>query len=232
MACAKHGSSLRRCKICRSERRRSAYYANHESNKAEARERAKRRVWSPEAKERQRLAQRAWYVANRARVYERLRAARAANVSAGLTVRGKPRQPLGRKAIYTAEERKERDRASFRRSESRRRARAKAKFIEILGAKCECIDPRGCAGDDVVVLEFDHKNGDGHVDRRRCSGGRRNAASTLQLIRNDARQFGDEFIKQKYQLLCANCHARKTKENSEHRSIKRERENVAAPVLN
>jgi len=73
------------------------------------------------------------------------------------------------------------------------------KAIEALGCKCA-----HCGMTDIRILEIDHKNGDGNLDRKKS----RNSIAYYKAIIEDAGQ--------RFQLLCPNCHALKTFEKKEN----------------
>lgn len=80
-----------------------------------------------------------------------------------------------------------------RRDAKEYRRRRRKELLGLLGGKCE-----KCGIDDWRVLQIDHINGGGRKER--ASGYDFNA------IRRDVLEHGRE----KYQVLCANCHALKT----------------------
>ncbi len=72
--------------------------------------------------------------------------------------------------------------------------------------KCEAVYSLGggcadCGETDVTVLQFDHIRGDGHCEGDRRRGGKTTVSWILAH---------PEEAKDKYQVLCANCHMRKT----------------------
>lgn len=69
--------------------------------------------------------------------------------------------------------------------------------ISILGGKCAV-----CGEDDVVVLEFDHKNNNGK-EHRSAVGATGGTSMPKWIISKP------EEAKSQIQLLCANCHRRK-----------------------
>jgi hypothetical protein len=73
--------------------------------------------------------------------------------------------------------------------------RRKSEAIEALGGACV-----QCGNDDRRVLQIDHVDGDGHLDK--CPGGKRYWYVVLKDIAAG--------LVARYQLLCANCHAIKT----------------------
>lgn len=79
---------------------------------------------------------------------------------------------------------------------------SRAEAVAALGSCCV-----RCGLDDVMVLQIDHVNGDGYKNNR--------SGVNYSEIRSIARKEGLE----RFQLLCANCHIKKTRENSEHLSI-------------
>jgi len=72
------------------------------------------------------------------------------------------------------------------------RLQERIEIMKEFGSKCVV-----CGCDDIDVLEFDHKNNDGWKEK-----------SMRGVI--DVRRHGN-LTKDKYQLLCANCHRKKTK---------------------
>lgn len=75
----------------------------------------------------------------------------------------------------------------------------RSEALDALGGACLV-----CGEDDDVVLQIDHVNGDGGQERRR-----RSSYSILRAVING---------EPGYQLLCANCHVRKTRAAGEHRA--------------
>lgn len=65
-----------------------------------------------------------------------------------------------------------------------------------------------CGLNDRRVLQFDHRKGDGYLEPRNSRGGK----YFLWLI---YKKIGDAAFRQKYAVLCANCHVIKTIENGE-----------------
>lgn len=70
--------------------------------------------------------------------------------------------------------------------------------VVALGGKCQC------GVDDERVLQIDHVNGDGRVDRK--------ANHQYDILRRIA-----SGLTEGYQLLCSNCHVIKTREAGEHK---------------
>lgn len=77
------------------------------------------------------------------------------------------------------------------------RAKYRKQALDALGGKCV-----RCGEDDPIVLHLDHIAGDGGADKRKRSSWER-----LRAVPNEV---------DRYQLLCANCHARKTYEAGDH----------------
>ena len=73
--------------------------------------------------------------------------------------------------------------------------------LRALGGRCV-----RCANDDPRVLQFDHINNDGYLDKRK--GYRTPYYRAAQLLRAE----GLDAAKAVFQLLCANCHMIKTSE--------------------
>jgi 5-methylcytosine-specific restriction endonuclease McrA len=76
-------------------------------------------------------------------------------------------------------------------------------------SKCEAAYTLGgacttCGETDVSVLQFDHIAGDGYLERKKNSSGGsgKSVSSWIKTHPEEARA--------KYQVLCANCHMRKT----------------------
>jgi hypothetical protein len=92
----------------------------------------------------------------------------------------------------------QRQRAVEKGARSRHKLRAMA--ITIMGG---CCSRPGCGFDDPRALQFDHVK----AVRRRLNGGSNSAKSSDQLYRAIIRGERDGL-----QLLCANCHAIKTRE--------------------
>lgn len=69
-----------------------------------------------------------------------------------------------------------------------------------LGGRCQRCGYVGPA------LQIDHVDGDGHLVK--CPGGKRYVYAALRDVLNGERE--------KYQLLCANCHVDKTYEQGDH----------------
>lgn len=82
----------------------------------------------------------------------------------------------------------------------RRYYKARAAAWDVLGNQC-----RTCGETDPVVLQLDHVHGDGYTEGRNRGGNK-----TFPLvIANPAR----------FQLLCANCHCRKTAADRAKRGV-------------
>lgn len=75
--------------------------------------------------------------------------------------------------------------------------------VVALGGKCLC-----CGEDDWNVLDIDHVNGDGKDDRTQTA--------RQKMFKMVARGEGNG----RYQLLCANCHRRKTAKDAKFDSNK------------
>lgn len=78
--------------------------------------------------------------------------------------------------------------------------------------KCEAVYSLGgacvmCGETDATVLQFDHIHGDGH-----CEGKGRAGLYAVRWIKNHT-----EEAKSKYQVLCANCHMRKSVREARNR---------------
>lgn len=78
--------------------------------------------------------------------------------------------------------------------------RVRIELINFLGGKC-C----KCGVDDWRVLQVDHTNGDGYLDRKKEREGHCNWSKLKNIKENPT----------KYQLLCANCNWIKRHENKE-----------------
>lgn len=78
------------------------------------------------------------------------------------------------------------------------RIRQRLKAIELLGKVCNV-----CGMDDLDVLEFDHIE---PIFRR--TSGLRSKESSSEILRHDN-------PRESFQLLCANCHSKKTRVNQE-----------------
>lgn len=108
------------------------------------------------------------------------------------------------KAKFVEAHRRHRAKDPVRYLASVRQYRQSLRFraIERLGGVCEV-----CGIDDEMVLEFDHRV---PIGRKGKSGAEVSAQIYAEVIRSvDPRQ--------KFSLLCANCHRRKTRINGEHR---------------
>ena len=84
--------------------------------------------------------------------------------------------------------------------DKRYRQALRAKAIELMGGKCSV-----CLIDDHDVLEFDHIT----PLLRRSSGIKSKGETAAHVIRDEDRD-------QNFQLLCANCHTKKTRINKEY----------------
>ena len=88
-------------------------------------------------------------------------------------------------------------------------AEDRKKVVQLLGGRCQSPDckwvnedgSRGCA--DVRCLQVDHRHGGGNEHRRKAGG-----TMYSQMLR-------DPDLKEKYQLLCANCNWIKRRLNNE-----------------
>lgn len=118
-------------------------------------------------------------------------------IAQGLTTQGKARKV---RAPFDEDRRRERNRHYARAYYERQRATAR----RILGDAC-----RVCGAIDADVLQFDHVNGDGYLERRKHGGRRANRISWSVLL-SELDQFGLAYVLARWQLLCALCHARKT----------------------
>jgi hypothetical protein len=72
-----------------------------------------------------------------------------------------------------------------------------------------------CKNSDPRVLEFDHIRGDGFLDRVDRKGWRSGDAQFWKYFREGT-------ARQHYQMLCANCHRIKTREEGEQNGLKGE----------
>ena len=100
------------------------------------------------------------------------------------------------------EEEKRRTRCTIAR---RRDARRKSEVFEQLGGICAY-----CELDDWRVLQIDHIHGDGRSDR---GGGR---TGGLYAVLRCMRASGWQGVRERFQLLCANCHMLKTHFHGDH----------------
>ena len=91
----------------------------------------------------------------------------------------------------------------YRRKQREYSQRLRDEAIVKLGGKCA-----KCGITDIRVLQIDHINGGGERERTK---GRR-----YQGILLDIRDKSEEYIKQHYHLLCANCNWIKRYERGEH----------------
>lgn len=78
----------------------------------------------------------------------------------------------------------------------RNRQRARREVLNILGDLCVC-----CGEDNLAVLEIDHVHNDGAEERTKSL---RDITMFAKGLRTG------ELDKDRYQLLCANCHTAKT----------------------
>jgi hypothetical protein len=85
-------------------------------------------------------------------------------------------------------------------------ASERLKLLEILGNKCV-----RCSQTDPRVLQFDHIDGDGKIERRN--------RSRLQIVRYYLKHI--EEAKKKLQILCPTCNVLKVWENNEQPYFKR-----------
>jgi len=100
-------------------------------------------------------------------------------------------------------------RASIHNSYQRRYKEVRRELLEILGLKCS-----RCGCSDKRVLDVDHKEGKGNLERskyKRRGGSIRYYKYLLEQIRRGST---------KYQLLCANCNRIKRLERKEERKGK------------
>jgi len=91
----------------------------------------------------------------------------------------------------------------------------RSQALERLGNKCLL-----CGFSDIRALQIDHINGDGYLERKQKLKG----SKFYSLIAN----LSDAGLKQKYQLLCANCNAIKTAENEEQAKHRKRLEEAIA----
>jgi len=82
---------------------------------------------------------------------------------------------------------------AFRKRALANRRRYRTELLQAYGGKCAC-----CGEDWEAYLELDHVNGDGHLHR-----------ASVPHVWSDLRKRG--YPQEGYQILCANCHAAKTK---------------------
>ena len=101
----------------------------------------------------------------------------------------------------------ERIRTENRIRQLKRHREARINLIEILGGKC-----LRCGFDDHRALQFDHINGDAWRYRHHKHGTTRAQQEAVVLLRD-----GEDSLKERFQLLCANCNWIKRFENGEHR---------------
>lgn len=92
--------------------------------------------------------------------------------------------------------------------------RSRVDIVRFLGGQCV-----ECGEDDVTVLELDHKNGDGVKEwaltgrfRRSAAQGGMSGSSHVCV----ANKLGLPYIRETRQVLCANCHTRKTSRAREY----------------
>ena len=90
----------------------------------------------------------------------------------------------------------ERQRANSRESAHRRRIEAREEILSVLGPVCS-----ECGWDEVEILQIDHVDGGGFAQRKALGGHQ----AALMQIRNEVRAGSQD-----YQVLCPNCHTRKT----------------------
>lgn len=91
--------------------------------------------------------------------------------------------------------------------DAERCARARIEALDIWN--CTCVK---CGyNKDLRALEVDHINGDGYLERNGKRGG------AMKNYRHWVNLIADPQVKEKFQLLCANCHKIKTFENNEHK---------------
>lgn len=97
-------------------------------------------------------------------------------------------------------------------AENRTRSRLERKRAAFLALGGKCAQ---CGETDWCVLQIDHINGDGAQERREFG-----SSTSYTQYWWDSESATDGFLENihKYQLLCANCHVRKTKENGENMS--------------
>ncbi len=76
----------------------------------------------------------------------------------------------------------------------------------------------GCGISDPDMLQIDHVNGDGHVDRKRNPSGKTRYGSGI----SGSNRYRDVFENPgRFQVLCANHHQQKTRMNKEFESESR-----------
>lgn len=83
----------------------------------------------------------------------------------------------------------------------------KEKVLDLLGHACVA-----CGYDDIRALQIDHINGDGWVERRKRNGNKMNRGYGYPFLKQ---VLEDPLVKQKFQILCANCNWIKRHVNKE-----------------
>ena len=111
-------------------------------------------------------------------------------------LRGKP----SKHSNETQEQRNCRLRNYYNRKNREYRLKYRKKTIDFLGAKCYI-----CNNTDYRVLQIDHVNGKGSIERK-LRHGTTFFRKILKMKLSEAQK--------EYQVLCANCHAIKTYHNS------------------
>ena len=96
------------------------------------------------------------------------------------------------------------------------------RLIKLLGNCC-----KHCGINNIRVLQIDHIDGNGKLDRRRYKSWRLSSGPTykniFEMILNGSTN---------YQVLCANCHVIKTYENKDHLQIKKLTQVLMEPQIN
>ncbi len=88
-------------------------------------------------------------------------------------------------------------------TEGKRSSWAKMRIRALMHLGGKCVD---CGEDDLIVLQLDHKDGDGYKDRQK--GHRRDGPSSA--LREPER----------FEVRCANCHVRKTRASGDYISVR------------
>src|SRR5262249_42059500 len=90
-------------------------------------------------------------------------------------------------------------RAYYRDVDQRRYRAIRQEIVSLLGGACAV-----CGSPETELLEIDHVNSDGHRERAAFGNGRFMYSKILLQLKNDPNSG-------RYQLLCFNCHQRKTR---------------------
>lgn len=90
--------------------------------------------------------------------------------------------------------------------ERNRRFARRIAVVETLGGRCALGYEGICGGDYEPVLDVDHIHGGGGSEVRL-----RKRHSSSQIAYEDLREHGADYVREKYQLLCCNCHRVKTR---------------------